>query len=85
MEYIQYGDLKNLIHELSSKAIKQKERTIDKVISEIAEALKVLHNNNIIHRDLKPSNVLVRDKQNINLVLIDFGIAKELEQDIYKK
>jgi len=84
MEYIQYGDLKNLINDLSSKAIKQKESTIDKIISEIAEALKVLHNNNIIHRDLKPSNVLVRDKDNINLVLIDFGIAKELEQDISK-
>ncbi|MFP3159458.1 MAG: protein kinase family protein [Hydrogenobaculum sp.] len=84
MEYIQYGDLKNLINELSSKTIKQKESTIDKVISEIAEALKVLHNNNIIHRDLKPSNVLIRNKDNINLVLIDFGIAKELEQDISK-
>jgi len=84
MEYIQYGDLKNLINELSNKAIKQKESTIDKVISEIAEALKVLHNNNIIHRDLKPSNVLVRDKDKINLVLIDFGIAKQLEQDISK-
>ncbi len=84
MEYIEHGDLRNLLNQIKGKPITKKERIIDKVVSEIAEALNVLHKNNIIHRDLKPANILIRDKDKLDLVLTDFGIARALEEDLSK-
>ncbi len=56
------------------------ENFIKNTTIKILEALKKIHNKNIIHRDLKPSNILL-DK-NKNPVLIDFGVAKEAENEL---
>jgi len=84
MEYIEHGDLRSLLNQIKGKTIDKKEKIIDKVVSEIAEALNVLHKNNIIHRDLKPANILIRDRDKLDLVLTDFGIARALEEDLSK-
>ncbi|GCE16957.1 serine/threonine protein kinase [Dictyobacter kobayashii] len=48
----------------------------------IASALTYLHTQQppIIHRDVKPSNIIVPTSGE-NAVLVDFGIAKEYDQD----
>lgn len=43
---------------------------------QIAEALRVIHVAGVLHRDLKPANVMLRADN--SLVLIDFGLAKEI-------
>lgn len=53
------------------------ETSVIKLLKEILEVLKYVHNNNIIHRDLKPSNLMRRESDN-KLVMIDFGAVKEL-------
>lgn len=50
---------------------------IDRLFTQLAEALSYAHSFGIVHRDLKPSNALI-DSQD-NLFLTDFGIAKLLE------
>jgi len=50
---------------------------IDRIFSQLADALGYAHSQGVIHRDLKPSNALI-DKHG-NLFLTDFGIAKILE------
>ena len=60
----------------------QKERPlpldeINRLFTQLADALGYAHSFGIIHRDLKPSNALI-DSQG-NLFLTDFGIAKMLE------
>ncbi|NJC98267.1 MAG: hypothetical protein C3F07_10465 [Anaerolineales bacterium] len=50
---------------------------IDRLFTQLAEALSYAHSFGIVHRDLKPSNALI-DSQG-NLFLTDFGIAKLLE------
>ncbi|MDJ0742173.1 MAG: protein kinase [Xenococcaceae cyanobacterium MO_167.B27] len=42
---------------------------------QVAEALKVIHDNNFLHRDIKPDNILI-DSQD-RAILIDFGATKE--------
>ena len=46
---------------------------------DLALALEAAHSQGIIHRDLKPSNVLFRSDG--TLLLSDFGIAKDMEED----
>ncbi len=46
-------------------------------LPEILEILAFIHSRRIIHRDIKPSNIMRRESDN-KLVLIDFGIIKEV-------
>ena len=46
------------------------------------EAIKYLHEQNIVHRDLKPENfVFESNDANANIILIDFGCAKVVNDD----
>ena len=42
--------------------------------------LKAIHEAGVVHRDLKPANVMVRSDG--SLAIVDFGVAKSLEQDL---
>jgi serine/threonine protein kinase len=47
---------------------------------QLCEALARVHGKGVVHRDLKPENVLVSGTgKHVQLKLIDFGIAKQLE------
>lgn len=50
-------------------------------IRQIGEALEVVHHNELLHRDVKPQNILLRQGTQ-QVVLIDFGIAREFTPDI---
>ena len=50
------------------------------LIAQCADALAYSHANLIIHRDLKPDNILVNHNQQLKIV--DFGIAKLINNDI---
>jgi serine/threonine protein kinase/tetratricopeptide (TPR) repeat protein len=49
------------------------------IVSRLADALNSAHEQKIIHRDLKLNNVIMRDR--LTPVLIDFGLAKALEDE----
>jgi eukaryotic-like serine/threonine-protein kinase len=53
-----------------------------KILEPIIAAISYLHTQNppIIHRDIKPSNIIVPTMGD-DAVLVDFGIAKEYDQD----
>jgi serine/threonine protein kinase len=50
-------------------------------IRQIAEALKVVHQNGLLHRDVKPQNIILRSGTE-QVVLIDFGIAREFSPGV---
>jgi ligand-binding sensor domain-containing protein/tRNA A-37 threonylcarbamoyl transferase component Bud32 len=72
MRFLDAGSLKS---RLSAGPLTFKE--IDRLFTQLAEALGYAHDNGVIHRDLKPANVLVDAGDNV--FLTDFGIAKILE------
>ncbi|GJL61848.1 MAG: hypothetical protein NPIRA04_05020 [Nitrospirales bacterium] len=45
----------------------------------VAKALEYMHTFNIIHRDIKPANILISNEVPRQIKLVDFGIAKNLE------
>ena len=45
-------------------------------LKQLAEILHLVHKKNYFHRDIKPENIMIRS--NGQLVLIDFGTAREL-------
>lgn len=50
------------------------------IVSKLADALAYAHQQKIIHRDLKLNNVIMKDR--LTPVLIDFGLAKAMEDDV---
>ncbi len=56
------------------------EATAINYIRQIGEALKVVHQKGLLHRDIKPENIILRQGTQ-EVVLIDFGIAREFKTD----
>ncbi len=51
------------------------------VAAQISEALAHAHGKGIVHRDVKPSNVLLAESGEIDVRLLDFGLAQMAEFD----
>lgn len=56
---------------------------IYKIASQLIELVEVLHNNKIVHRDIRIPNVIL--KENKELALIDFGLARIIDNKKYVK
>ena len=74
MEYFPKGDLRQQI----KAGVKPREAAM--LMRQMAQALAALHEAGVLHRDLKPGNVMLRDDESV--VLIDFGLSKQLELDV---
>ncbi len=70
MEYLDGGSPKHSSEEEAVSIVKQ-----------VAEALKVIHQEHVLHLDIKPDNIVLKtdEKNETYPVLIDFGIAKHFD------
>ena len=50
------------------------------LLRDVLEILVYVHENNVIHRDIKPANIMLR--KDGKLVLIDFGVVKQINTTI---
>jgi serine/threonine protein kinase len=80
LEFAKYGNLKQFL-----RKVELKKPLLKKIIYEVNEGLKALHDANIIHRDLKPSNLLIRSVKPLDIAFSDFGISSIIDEDKSKK
>lgn len=80
LEYIQGRVFEDLLAEDEYKFSKCE---IYRVCSKLLEIVEVLHKNNIVHRDIRLPNVIL--KENKELALIDFGLARIIDDERYVK
>ncbi|XP_071829442.1 inhibitor of nuclear factor kappa-B kinase subunit beta-like [Apostichopus japonicus] len=79
MEYCSGGDLRTVLSKPhSSYGLNQ--MTVNDIISQVADGMYYLHENNIIHRDLKPENIVLKPMAEDKVVykIIDLGYAKDI-------
>lgn len=72
MRYLEAGTLKDRMRRRSLSL-----QEIDRIFTQLTDALGYSHAQGVVHRDLKPANALIDSSG--NLFLTDFGIAKLLE------
>lgn len=73
MRYLDAGTLKDKME--AGRPLPLNE--IDRIFTQLADALSYAHSHGVVHRDLKPANALIDSFGNV--FLTDFGIAKLLE------
>ena len=80
-QYIEGRNLKQILQ----KYPKLSEFEVTCLLEQVLDVLHYIHGREIIHRDIKPANLIWRSKLGkIDLVLIDFGIIKEIGQNFTK-
>jgi len=74
MERIDGLDLKQWMRQQGNQPISEKQAL--NWLKQVADILHLVHQKNYFHRDIKPANIMIRSTG--QLVLIDFGTAREL-------
>lgn len=78
LEYMDGGDLRELIDERKQKDEGFPPHIPRRVLASVGGALQYVHGAGVLHRDVKPANVLL-SKNSMRVKLADFGIAKLAE------
>ena len=72
MDFIEGKTLETLLNE-KAKAAGGVEN-LEKLMTQLAEALAYLHARNVLHLDLQPANIMLTQRT-LNAVLIDLGFC----------
>lgn len=79
----QYIEGKDFYELLSYDEYEFTRREIYDVAEKILDIIAILQSKNIVHRDIRISNVIINEEK--DLVLIDFGLARYIDNKRYKK
>ncbi|MGL5065030.1 MAG: SUMF1/EgtB/PvdO family nonheme iron enzyme [Microcoleus sp.] len=79
----QFVEGDNLLKLLQTQGSWQ-DKQVKQLLLELLPVLKFIHEQDIVHRDIKPENIMRRRTDGL-LVLIDFGVSKELSGTVMSK
>ena len=72
MDFIEGKTLEQLLKD--DPAYLRHARNLERILTQLAEALVYLHAHNVLHLDLKPSNIMLTQRTQ-NIVIIDLGFC----------
>ena len=77
MELAEHGDLAGLIREAALTGVALTEAAVLRNFTQIADALKYMHERRVMHRDIKPANVFITSVAPTSCVKLgDLGVGK---------
>jgi len=76
---MQYLEGENLFERLRRRGPFSQHQAL-KIVRAVAEAMSAMHAAGVIHRDIKPENVVITPRDEVRL--IDFGLAKDLQNEL---
>ncbi len=82
VEWAEKGDLKLVLKKAIEEDVSFPEKKIWDYVSQIAGALKHMHEKRIMHRDLKPANIFI-DQQG-SLKVGDLGLSRQLSSQTFE-
>lgn len=56
---------------------------IQSFMSGLLGGLSHLHSHRIMHRDIKPENIMLRSKESMSPVIVDFGLSTPADTEKY--
>ena len=80
---IQFVQGKDFYELLSFDEYEFNRNEIYDIAQKILKIIITLQEKNIVHRDIRISNVIMNEKK--DLILIDFGLARYIDEEKYKK
>ena len=83
MRFLDAGTLKNRMRASPQAAVGRPGLSmveIDRIFTQMADALSYAHDQGVIHRDIKPSNIILDHRGDV--FLIEVGIAKLIESTV---
>ncbi len=80
LEYVEGKVIQDL---LAREQYEFSKNEIYRICGQLLDLVEILHNNNIVHRDIRPTNVIL--KENKDIALIDFGLARIIDNKRYVK
>ena len=82
MELAEHGDLAGLIREAALTGVALTEAAVLRNFTQIADALKYMHERRVMHRDIKPANVFITSVAPTSCVKLgDLGVGGALVED----
>jgi NIMA (never in mitosis gene a)-related kinase len=77
MELAEHGDLAGLIREAALTGVALAEAAVLRNFTQIADALKYMHERRVMHRDIKPANVFITSVAPTSCVKLgDLGVGR---------
>ncbi len=78
MEYVPGPTLAKLVKEKGPLGLD----IAAEIVLELCKTVEIAHRVGIIHRDIKPDNIIVRDLDRRDIVMVDYGLSFNSNQDM---
>ena len=81
MEALQGRELKEEMEEHFRRTGRMRPAEVLPILAQVCHGLQAAHDHGVVHRDLKPENIFLLRRKHLAVKILDFGLAKLLEQE----